>query len=490
MAAKKKKSSSFLKILLGFFIFLIAAAVLVTLFVDLDGQKPRIEAMASEASGMDVRFAGSLDLRLLPMIAVRANGPSVSNQGSQLFAAEYVTVNLQWGALLRGRVEPAGIHVQAGEVTVVRNEDGTFNFEVPGGSESAGPRPAVAVFNISLADLVVRFQDRADGFSIEAAGCDIDIDHLMLAAGAPPERVMTEGSLACERVVLPSIEVTELAAELQAGDGRIALNPMTAQLFGGQAEGFVGADFSGAQPTFEIDYRLAAFQLEAFLENLAPQSRASGQLDLLARITTQGTEMDGWRRNASGEVSLSGRDLDLIGVNLDERLAQYQESQSFNLVDAGAFFFAGPLGVAVTKGHDFSRMLVGASGQTRITHLVSEWQLRSGIAEARDVAFATLRHRLALQGRLDFVSQRFDGLTVGLLDERGCARARQTLSGRFNSPRVDAPSFLSAISAPVRGLLGRARDLIGGGRQAADGECEVFYNGAVAAPTPAPAEGG
>lgn len=484
MAAKKKKSSTGLKVLIGLVVLLVAAAVLVTLFVDLDGQKPRIEALASDATGMDIRFSGSLDLRLLPGIAVRANGPSVTNQGSQLFAAEYVSVGLEWSALLRGRVEPSSIHVQGGEVTVVREEDGTFNFEVPGRGESGGPGPAVAVYDISLADLSVRFDDRSADFMVEATDCDIDIDYLMLAAGAPPERVMTEGTLSCGRVALPTVEVTELAADLQAGDGRIALNPLTARVFGGEAEGFVGADFSAEQPAFEIDYRLAAFQLEAFLEQLAPQSRASGNLDLLARITTQGREMTAWRRNASGEVSLSGRDLDLIGVDLDERLGQYEESQSFDLVDAGAFFFAGPLGVAVTKGHDFSNMLVGASGQTRLTHLVSEWTLRAGIAEARDVAFATPRHRLALQGRLDFVDERFDGLSVALLDAGGCARARQTLQGPFTSPRVDAPSLLGAISAPVRQLFGRARELVGG-RSASEGECEVFYDGSVAAPAPA-----
>lgn len=483
MAASKKKRSVALRLLVGFLVLIVVVAVLVTLFVDLDGQKPRIEALASEATGMDVRFSGSLDLRLLPGIAVRVNGPSVTNQGSRLFVGEYVSVGLEWSALLRGRIEPSHIHVQGGEVTIVRDADGRFNFEVPGGSEGGGPRPAVAVYNISLADLAVRFDDVSDDFEIEAGDCDIDIDYLMLAAGAPPERVMTEGTLTCGRVVLPTVEVTELAADLQAGDGRIALNPMTARLFGGEAEGFVGADFSAEQPAFEIDYRLAAFQIEAFLEHLAPQSRASGTLDLLARITTQGTEMNAWRRNASGEVSVSGRDLDLLGVNLDERLAQYEQSQSFDLVDAGAFFFAGPLGVAVTKGHDFSNLLVGASGQTRLTHLVSEWTVRAGIAEARDVAFATPRHRLALQGRLDFVSERFDGLSIALLDTRGCARARQTLRGSFTSPRVDAPSLLGAISGPVRQLFGRARELVGG-RSAADGECEVFYSGSVAAPAP------
>jgi len=71
-------------------------------------------------------------------------------------------------------------------------------------------------------------------------------------------------------------------------------------------------------------------------------------------------------------------------------------------------FFAGPLGLAVTKGYNFARIFQGTERTTSIRTLVSEWQSEHGVAQARDVAMATQENRIALIGGLDFVSGRYD----------------------------------------------------------------------------------
>ena len=79
-------------------------------------------------------------------------------------------------------------------------------------------------------------------------------------------------------------------------------------------------------------------------------------------------------------------------------------------------------------------------------------------------------------GALDFVNERFDDVTMALIDARGCATVKQKISGSFQKPVVEKPGTLKSISGPVLKLLRQVKKLFPGG------ECEVFYAGSVAPP--------
>lgn len=93
-------------------------------------------------------------------------------------------------------------------------------------------------------------------------------------------------------------------------------------------------------------------------------------------------------------------------IDLDSLLSKIQESQNFPLVDVGAFFLAGPLGTALTKGYDFMGVYKETrGGQGIIKKLVSEWRIKYGIAEAEDVALSTKRNRVAMKGKTGLCQQ-------------------------------------------------------------------------------------
>ena len=199
-------------------------------------------------------------------------------------------------------------------------------------------------------------------------------------------------------------------------------------------------------------------------------------MDFTANLTMRGETMHKIRQTMEGRISLRGSHLILNGRDLDQAFDRYESSQAFNLVDVGAFFFAGPAGLAVTKGYNFASILQGSEGRSEIRTLVSDWKVERGIALSQDVAMATKAHRVALQGRLDFVNERFDGVTVALIDNKGCIKAQQTIHGAFNKPVVESPSTLKALTGPVVRLLEKVGRLFPGGA------CEVFYAGSVAPP--------
>jgi AsmA protein len=144
----------------------------------------------------------------------------------------------------------------------------------------------------------------------------------------------------------------------------------------------------------------------------------------------------------------------------------------------GAFFFAGPVGLAVTKGYNFASILQGSDGRSEIRTLVSDWKVERGVALSQDVAMATNENRVALQGGLDFVKERFDDVTVALIDAKGCIKAQQKIHGPFKKPVVEKPSTLKSLTGPLVRLLEKVGRLFPGG----EGACDVFYAGSVAAP--------
>jgi AsmA protein len=237
-------------------------------------------------------------------------------------------------------------------------------------------------------------------------------------------------------------------------------------------------DRTPAIPVLHLDFSLARFRIEDFFRRLPPGKKVSGAMDFSTTLELRGLNRAELRRSATGTMSLSGTDLVLDGADLDSQFSHFEASQEFNLFDMTAFFLAGPVGVAVTKGYQFAGIAQAKGGRTPIRRVVSRWKVENGIARAVDVALATGTHRLALHGGLDFVDEEFDEVYVSLIDADGCSRARQRIRGPFAKPVVEKPDLLVSAAGPVLTLIAKARSLLPGVVAA----CEVVYAGAVAPP--------
>ena len=274
------------------------------------------------------------------------------------------------------------------------------------------------------------------------------------------------------------LAVSDVRAKVTAGAGIYEIRPFTMKLFGGVGEGGIRVDLSGEKTALKVSYTLARFRAEDPLAALAGKRYLSGPMTVTPDLSFRGKGADEMTRTLSGSVSLRGEGLALHGMEIDEILSKAEEAQKLNLADVGAFLLAGPLGSAAVKGYRYGGLYRSATreGETRITRLVSDWTVRDGVADARDVAFSTGKNRIALKGKLDFVNKRFVDVTVAVLDEKGCARIRQKISGPFGNPRMDKTSVLQSFAEPILGIFEKARKLIG------RSSCEPFYTGTVQQP--------
>ena len=137
-------------------------------------------------------------------------------------------------------------------------------------------------------------------------------------------------------------------------NGVFDLKPITMQVFGAQGTGNIHADFSNSVAHYSVNYSLPQFQIAELFKALSPQTVAEGHMDFSANLLLQGRTVDEMKRTLEGQLSLQGKELTLTGSDLDKEIASFESSQHFNLVDVGAVFFAGPLGLVVTKGYNFA----------------------------------------------------------------------------------------------------------------------------------------
>ncbi|MCL7488375.1 MAG: AsmA family protein [Desulfobulbaceae bacterium] len=473
--------SRFRKIILfgvgGFVALNVLVAASLYLFVDTDAYRSRFEETASKISNMEVSVDGRLKTGFFPGVHVTLGDVHIRDRGVVVASVKEARLEIALIPLLRREVRIRSIALKHSMISVERDREGNFNFEKPDAAGAASSDLKVA--KISLSDATFFYSDKQSGQEYEAGNCDLFLRGLRFSRGNAPfslKNLSFTGALTCGEIRIDDFAASDLKIDAEGKNGIFDFKPVTMRIFGAQGSGSIRADFSGAEPLYHLRYSLPQFRIEEFIKRLSPQQVVEGTMDFSMDLSMRGKTVNEVKRSMKGQGALQGENLTLIGRNLDEELNRYESSQNFNLVDVGAFFFAGPVGLALTKGYNFASLFQGEGGSTEIRELVSDWKVERGMAQAQDAAMATDENRIALRGRLDFVNERFDDLVVAVIDARGCPKVTQTMHGAFREPVVENPSILKTLTGPVSEVFMKAKDLV------TDGECEVFYDGSVSAP--------
>jgi AsmA protein len=323
----------------------------------------------------------------------------------------------------------------------------------------------------------VLYRDEAANRKIEANECNFTVRNLFAAGGGLTGNPSFEGDFSCRDAGTEGLRVSDVRAVVKTGGGKLEADPVTMKIFGGDGRGSVRREMKGGHAEYEVDLAINRLRFEELLGTFHQKKNVVGALDLESHLRMRGGNADEMTRTAQGTVSLRGRNLLLENLDVDLLLEKAEKSKHFNLVDLAAFLFAGPLGTLLTKAIDFGSVfqeIPGAKSEIRV--LVSEWELRSGVAEAHDVAFTTSKNRFALAGKLDFVHNRFENLSMAVLNAKGCAISSQRIHGDFKNPQIDPPIPPLSVLGPFLSLLKKPFGML------RRGECKVYYRGSVEHP--------
>ena len=140
--------------------------------------------------------------------------------------------------------------------------------------------------------------------------------------------------------------------------------------------------------------------------------------------------------------SLEGNDLKIYGIDLDDVIEKFKKSQKFNLADIGAVMFAGPAGIAVTKGADYARLaFIQAGDSTGVKHFLAEWHLKNGVLTTEDVALSTNKNLVSTDGWYNIQTDSLD-FKISVLDKRGCDLVGQRVYGKALNPNTEKLTYL------------------------------------------------
>jgi uncharacterized protein involved in outer membrane biogenesis len=477
----------------GGVMLLVLIAVVLAKSIDVKAYKPGIEEAASKALGMDVEIDGAMGLVLFPGPGITMDRVRVKHREIDILNADRVKVGFKLLPLLRREVRIREFGLVRPVFDLRRRGGGRLDLERYVERPARRAREALPVslmrvekVSISRGELV--YSNPRSGSRVALDDIDMTLRDVSLGGEHAPDLFRDAsftGDLAIGKVTSEALTATALKIGMKGGSGIIGFHPVTMNVFGGTGSGSVRVETAGGSTFIWMECFLPKIRFEEVLKAFYQGEIIRGEGDFYAALSMNGESVGQMKRSMSGEISLKGGDLVLPSLDLDRYLAMREESRSFNLADAGAFLLVGPLGTMLAEGYDFSDApgAVGG-GEGTVKRLMSHWQVRNGVAEARDVALSTEGHRIALKGALDFhgdrlddsTVDRLDDLTVALLDPSGCAVLRQKVRGAYRHPGIGMTDALPSFAGPASHPSGEPEKMVVGG------ECEVFYAGSVAPP--------
>lgn len=462
-------------------ITLVVFAGILALLLDIKAFKPQIEAAVSTALGMDVRIKGGMGISVFPSFGLSLKDVNVRNRGSDVVTIEKMRLGLKLIPLARFEIKIIRVGLVKPVFSIVRFKNGMFNLEKPG---LTSWEKLLAVKKISISQGSLVYTDKTSSEKIEVGDLDLSIRNLFFSgtdSSEPFKNISFTGNTSCKILKIYNFTLMNLVMRTAGEKGLLDINPVSMNISGGTGNGSIHVDVTGPSPHYRIIYTLNQVRIEELLQQYSlktiPKKTIEGPINFSADLTTMGKSAEEVKRSLNGNLSLNGENLMLYNIDIDALIMKYERSQNFNLVDVGAFLLAGPFGPMLTKGYNFASLYEESQGGKGIIRkLVSVWKVKNGIAEARDVALATKKQRIAMKGGLNFINEQFVDVTVAALDKRGCTVYSEKVHGPFNKPQIEKKSIFKSIAGSILNPLEDAWKFIQGE------ECTVFYSGSVAQP--------
>jgi uncharacterized protein involved in outer membrane biogenesis len=477
MSIHKKKV---LYITTGVITLVVFVGILV-LMLNIKGFTPRIEAAASTALGMDVRIKGKVGISLFPAFGLSLKDVNVRDKGLDVVTIEKMRIGLKLIPLARFEIKIIRVGLVKPVFSILRSKHERFNLEKPGRRLW---EKLLAVKKISISKGSLVYTDEISGEKIEVGDLDLSIRNLFsngTDSSEPFKNISFTGDIRCKTLKIYNVTLMNIVMRAAGGKGILDFNPVSMNSFGGTGNGSIHVDMTGSSPHYRVIYTLNRVRIEEFLQQCSlkkiPRKIIEGPVNFSADLTAMGKSADEVKRSLNGNLSLNGENLMLYNIDIDALIMKYERSQNFNIVDVGAFLLAGPFGPVLTKSYNLARLYEESQGGKGIIRkLVSVWKVKNGIAEVRDVAFASKKQRIAMKGGLNFINERFVDVTVAALDKRGCAVYSEKVHGSFHKPQIEKESIFKSIAGSVSNPLEEAWKFIQGKK------CTVFYSGSVAQP--------
>jgi AsmA protein len=306
------------------------------------------------------------------------------------------------------------------------------------------------------------------GFSKPAIGFDLDIDHLdvdgylppkQITAGKQPETKQAEakqqekpldfsalknlnanGSLRVGSLKAANVKAQQVRVDLKAANGKVDINPLSANLYQGSANGNVAVN-AVAIPVISVKQDLKGISIGPLLKDAMDYDSLEGKGSVSLDVTTRGDTVTAMKKALDGKAALNLADGAVKGINVAETIRNFKAK------------------LGVLKGTQ--TQAADKAQKTDFTELKASFLIKNGVAHNDDLSMKSPLLRLTGAGDINIGEDSLNYLAKASIVESGKGQGGAELasikgvtipvriSGPFKSPQYNL-DFGGAVTEVVK----------------------------------------
>lgn len=156
-----------------------------------------------------------------------------------------------------------------------------------------------------------RFDLVADGIDLNRYMAPTDVSSASSNSDAAPVEIPVDlikplrgsGKMQISRILLGAIVLDNVDVGLNAADGKLRINPITARLFEGNYKGDIRIDVSGSEPTLSVDESITGVSLAPLSMAMFEKDNITGSISGAYKLTARGADTLQMQKTLNGSMS-------------------------------------------------------------------------------------------------------------------------------------------------------------------------------------------
>ena len=486
----------FQKIVLGivlFFAFIIAAFFFLIKVIDFNEYKPRIHKAIKESTGYEVIIRGDITITLSPVGVsisdIVINNPTYHTE-TPIAKLGSFDVALDIPSLFKKEIKVKQLSIDSLELAVEKTKEGKFNYDLLPVSQKALEKKGKenntttvekdGAFSSSLVNTKkIQFSNANVSYADVNATNKIifeDIDLDMNDISYDVSKHSIQGLSFNADIHIGKIQygssyaVQDISMSVETKDGIAISDSLKYTLFDTALQGSGKFDLSGKQPKVLLKSKIVGLKLANLSKELwgkeILEGNANGDLKLSFFVGDAYT----FKSTLKGFIELYGEDVMLKGYDIDKIALVLDPTQKSKGITFGALMSDS---IEAFKG-----------GHSLIKEINTKVDIGYSEVHLSDVALSTATSRIAMQGAVHLVEEKFIDVKTALLNPQGCATFEQKFSGTFAKPSVKLDeAAVTTLTNVVLSFSTKSKTAHITPKQS-DENCTVFYDGVVKNPQP------
>ncbi len=471
------------KLLIFLFIAVVAAAIFIST-INLNKYAPMVEKAVYSSTGYIIKIKKGIHISVFPL-GVKVSSIAVKNPKSfykndiATIGALYVEFN-PLDVVFSHNAKINAITIKGLKLYIVKNKDGVLNIlplkKKQKGSESSSNK-GLLIKRITLKNAYIEYRDLKSKKSIYIANIYLKAKIKKKQEEDVYKSIALKGDIAFDTLKINRLAaVSDFKAGFSMKNGLFDISPIKYKFLGSPVSGSFSVDFESGGLT-EIKQKADKLNLEKLSKALYQKLKLKGFLKMNLDIYFN---LENAAKTLNGSFAADGKNIVIIGKDLDKIIDGFQKTGNINAADIGSFFIVGPLGMLADKAYSAGYAAEGLeSGKTYIRRLFVKVKIKKGRGYLSDVAFSTKKNRIAAKGVLNFITSRYENVRVAVLNKAGCATIVQRIDGSFSHPKVKVGRSVAKNIINKIGSFFRKLEKAVGIKKA---KCKIFYKGVVKQP--------